>query len=923
VTLIPSPLVAVVVSALLLAACGGESPEQMLASAKASLAGHEPKAAIVHLKNLLQKAPKSAEARLLMGQALLDSGDSAGATVELRKALDLGVSESETLPVLARALLAHGEHRALLEAYARTDLPDRAAQADLKATIAAAYMKGKELDRARAAVNAALIAVPDHVPARLLHARLTWAGGDAAAALQAVQRLVADAPANLDAWVLLGDLLTSKEPQPEPAIAAYRKALALNGAFLPAHVGILHAQLGRQDFAGAQAQYELLKAALPQHRQTYRFGTVLAMQRRDFKTAHELSERLLAAAPFNVDHLRLAGAVALQSGEWTKAEGHFASALKAAPANPMLRRLLAATYLQMSQPDKTLATLRPLLDEKASDPAVLALAATAQAQLGDLAKSQALFARAAKLQPTDEHTRVAVALGRLRGPDGDVALAELQGTAATADSIQVDLALIGALVQRKEFDKALQAVAVLERKQPASPVAAAMRGRVHAARGDQAAARSSFERALEITPAYYPATAALAGFDLRDGKPEAAIQRFETLLQRDPKSVPALLALADLRGRSPGGAEQAGQLLSRAVLAGPEQAGTRVLLIDHHLRLGAVKPALATAQDAMAALPGEEVLIDALGRAQLASGDANQALTTFNQLATLKPGSPLPQIRLAQAQMALKNSAAARQSLDRALTIKPGDLAATQALIGLQIAQGEPQQALALARDLQRQTPQAAAGHALEGDLQASLKKWDAAAAAYRTALKLEPRRNDLAIKLHAALGAGGKPDEAEAFAVAYLKAQPEDAAFLLYLGERAMVRREYAAAEARFQAVARLDPAHASAQNNIAWLMVMQKKPGALPFAERANTLAPNQPVFLDTLATVLAYDNQLGPAVDVQKKALLLQPDNPALRLHLAQLYLRAGDKPLARSELEQLARLGNKFAGQQQVGELMKSL
>ena len=53
------------------------------------------------------------------------------------------------------------------------------------------------------------------------------------------------------------------------------------------------------------------------------------------------------------------------------------------------------------------------------------------------------------------------------------------------------------------------------------------------------------------------------------------------------------------------------------------------------------------------------------------------------------------------------------------------------------------------------------------------------------------------------------------------------------------------------------------------------------------------------------------------------MLAPDAPALRLTLAKLYAKAGDKALAKSELERLAQLGGRFAGQAEVARLLKTL
>jgi len=62
---------------------------------------------------------------------------------------------------------------------------------------------------------------------------------------------------------------------------------------------------------------------------------------------------------------------------------------------------------------------------------------------------------------------------------------------------------------------------------------------------------------------------------------------------------------------------------------------------------------------------------------------------------------------------------------------------------------------------------------------------------------------------------------------------------------------------------------------------------------------------------------------AVETMKKALALAPNEPALQLNLARLYIKAGDKAAAKKELEAIAKLGDKFGGQAVVADLLKTL
>ena len=56
--------------ALLVSACGSDSPDALLASAQDYLSRNDAPAAIIQLKNVLKDRPDSAKARLLLGQAL-------------------------------------------------------------------------------------------------------------------------------------------------------------------------------------------------------------------------------------------------------------------------------------------------------------------------------------------------------------------------------------------------------------------------------------------------------------------------------------------------------------------------------------------------------------------------------------------------------------------------------------------------------------------------------------------------------------------------------------------------------------------------------------------------------------------------------------------------------------------------------------
>lgn len=905
-------------------ACGsGDDPAKLVASAKEYLQKNDAPAAVIQLKNALQQKPDMAEARFLLGKALLENGEAPSASIELRKALELKHDAEEVVPLLANSLTMEGQGPKAIELYAATQLTNPQRQAQLKTALATAYATGNELPKAQAAITEALKLDPQLVPAMLMQSRLLATRRDFDGALGQIDKLLGEFPNQVDTWQLKGDLLAAAKGDSAGALAAYRKVLELRPNSLAALAGIVAVHLSKEDLAAAEVSLETLKKLQPKHPQTLYFAAQLAFQKRDYKTAKELLPDLLARNPENVRVLQLAGATELYgNGSLAQAEAHLTKVLHNAPQLSLPRRMLVQTYLRGGQSAKALSALEPLLAAEKPDAHTLALAGEAHLQTGDAVKAERYFAQAAKVNPEDARSRTVLALAQLSRGANDVAFGELQSIAESDKGTTANLALISAFMRRNELDRALKAIDELERKNPDKPLAANLRGRVLILRKDIPAARQSFEKALSIDPTFFPAASTLAALDLADKKPDAAKKRFEAMLSRDPKNAQALLALAGVNAGSGASKEEITASLKKVVETVPEQMAPRLVLVDNYLALKDFKQALAVAQEAATKFPERVEVLDALGRAQLGAGELNQAIKTFNTLAGLQPQLPMPHLRLAEVHMAGQKADAAAQSLKRALTIAPDMLVAQTSLIRLDMTAGRTKEALAMAKTIQKQRPNEAVGYILEGDIESRRKAWDVAISIYREGLKKVPSP-ELATKLHSALRASGKGAEADKFAATWLKDRSNDAAFEFYLGDVAVVSKDYAAAEIKYKRVLQIQPDNPTALNNLAWVSSKLKREGALAYAEKANALRPDQPAFLDTLAMLHSEAKQHDKAIEIQKKALSLRPGDSVLRLGLARIYVAAGEKALAKTELESLRKLGSSFAPQEEVAELLGKL
>jgi putative PEP-CTERM system TPR-repeat lipoprotein len=294
----------------------------------------------------------------------------------------------------------------------------------------------------------------------------------------------------------------------------------------------------------------------------------------------------------------------------------------------------------------------------------------------------------------------------------------------------------------------------------------------------------------------------------------------------------------------------------------------------------------------------------------------------ISKLAALKPDSPLPYLRMAEVQVASKNKEAALENLQKALKVKPDSLEAQRGIILLDLDAGRSKEALAVAREVQKQRPKEAIGYIFEGDAHASQRAWAEAIAAYRVGLKEAPT-TDLAAKLHTVLLAGGNTAEADKYAETWLKEHAKDNRFRLYLAETASMRKDYAGAARQYRILLEAQPENPTVLNNMAWVAGQLKDPKAVEYAEKANKLAPDQPALLDTLAVLLADKGDHARAMGLFKKALELAPQASQIRLNYAKALIKAGKNSEARSELDQLAKLGDKFPAQAEVAQLLKGL
>lgn len=898
--------VCLVLAAYLTVSACTVSTQSSLEQARAAIAANDTAAAIIHLRSVLASEPTNGEAKLLLGQQMIAAGDPVAGVIDLRRALELKVPTDRVVPEIADALLLQGLERQLIDQYSTARLSAPAAVARLNSTLARAHLNLGSIEAARRLVELVLRDEPNSVPARLAKAEIARSQEGVPAAMKEVDALLASNPTADEAWSLKGSLLELNTADLDQALEAYAKALAINPRQIRALYSTVAIHLLRSDLVKAASALEQLKKNWPQSLYAAYMQARLNHLQGKYADARIQLASLLNLQPEAVPVLLAAGINELKLAAPIQAEALLARAVSLAPDNVAARYYLAQANLQLGRPERASQSIAPLLEASTAPPEVLVIAAQARLLQGDASGSESLYLRAAKFDSKDPSLRTALALARAARGETEIALRELQKITEGSDFVDAHLRLVGARLANGDADGALAAIDVLQRKQPELAAGYELRGQALLLKGDRAAARKAFEEALQRDKGYVPALGQLGSLDLREGQVDRAKKRIADALAAQPNNTGLMTLLAEIGLKSSAPSQEVLDLLERATKADPRDLKAWLMLIMRHFHAGDMQAALNVGRAANTAVPDNVQLLDLIGRTQLKVGDIGQANSTYANVQRVAPRSPAGYIGQAAALLAAGNADGAAKVLQRMLEMEPNSVDVLRLAADVAMRRKQPKEALRYARQVQRLQPTASVGYAVEGGIETRQGNWGPAAIALRKGIA-QADGGSLVPQLHAVLLRDGKAGEAERMAQTWIEQHPKDTTLIAHLGDVALADKEWPAARKRYEQALAIDPNHFGSLNNLAWLMIQTRDPGAVAIAQKAAALRPQDTNVLDTLGLAYAADKRFPEAIDALKRAINRASDPNPLRLSLAKVYLQAEDRINASAELERLIALG----------------
>lgn len=877
----------------------------------------EYKAAAIQLKNALQLHSGNLPARILMARALLKQNDAVTAEKEIRLAQQMGADPALTLLPLAEALNKQNKYEAVVNEIPEFGLPYEL-QADLHFQRGNAFLGMGDLVKATDSFQAALRSRSNAVlpVVGLAMVALRQEKFDEAEGL--MDQAVAIDPNNAEVWNTNG-IIAYGQGDVTKAVEHYKKALEQSEFHYAARLSLATAYLDLHRYAEAADELRWLRDQTADDPQVRYLLSVALRNSGDPDGAKEaLSQAATIINTIGFEALKrdpprllLGGLINYENRELESAYNFLNGYLRFKGDNPIALKLLGSTLLAMNKPEEAVRNLKYAVELVPDSVELLNLLGDAYLRLGNYMQALGAFQEAERLQPGQPDLLHKLGVSLLAVNKREAAVKELEValknnpngslTAMVLSAIHLSL---GNLPRAQEISEALV------QREPSNSNALNLLATVYRSKGELARAREWYQKALAVDPLFRPTRINLVQLDQQEGKTAEARQGLDLLLKDEPENLTVMLELAKLEQRQ-GDIDGAIRVLQKAHGIDRYALAPALLLIDLHIEKKDPLPAIKVAEELRAEYPENPMVVEALGKAQLAAGKSGEARVSFSRVVSLVGYDSETLFRVAQLQLRASAVDDARWTLTKTVEGDPEFLPGRLALIELQINTGRLKDAGNLIDTLQQELKEHPAVQILRGDLAMHQSQFQDAVSSYQGAL--EKTKSSIAlIRLFRARQAAGDAALAEQELTVWVRNHPDDWSAKRLLAEVYQRAGRLELAKQYYEELyndRRDDP---TLLNNMAMVYDELGDPRSLQMALRAEELAPADSIIIDTLGWLLVKGGQTEKGLGYLRNAIARNSGSPEYHYHLAIALEELGRKDEAREALTRALRLSESFSG-----------
>lgn len=875
-------IIILLVSLTFIAGCTGKTSVELYTEGMKLLHEGNSNGAIVFFRNALDKDQNHLDARHQLARAYLLIGKYQLAEKELQKVMRLNPSQPEVQLELAKVYNAQQKpDQAISQAkgYLATN-PD---SADALESLGIAYSLKNEPQLAETFFLRSLQLNPEKITVKLELAALNIRQGKAVEAKKMLEDVLKDNIQHSRAQYLLADAEITLG-QKDKALAIYKKLTELNSADPIARYKytLLGLEMGAPVNAGAAADELIIK--FPKKGEGYRLKGIVSYYNKDFVEAIAALQNANRVQPTVVGHYFL-GLSLYNKGELENALSQFRLILDRNPSFNQARLLAGVILLQQQRTDDAISELTKLLEYNENSSQAHTLLGSAYMVKGMYEEGIKELDKAIDIEPRhiEAYLRKGVFL-LSQGKNAEVEVNLTKALKIAPKLVGTRLALASFYEHQNYHDKA---VATLKSGLTGSKSDADLycgMARILFAH-NPSEAQKLIQKAKELNPDSVAPHIILASYYAGNREVGKALDEYSAVCKKEPGNANAMLRMGILL-ESVGRENEAVALYQKAKET--HNATAYIALSRYYEKKGNADKALATLVELGQYLPRSVDLLEQKVRLYLKKAQFNDAFKVCDDIEAISAERAIS--KKVSVYMAMKKQPEALREAGRAITLKPNSLNGYMLLASVHQEQGNIERAIETLKKgvrLDRNNPQA--------DL-------------YLASLYDRAGNHALSVKTC---------DEILRKRPHYAPAYYAQGTFLEAKGNKNEAIKKYRAAVAR-------SPNYAAPLNNLAYLYLngFGSKEEALRLAERANTLEPEDPRILDTLGYALLKNNRYQEARQIFARALAQQPVDPTINYHLALAYKTSGETKLAKAHLQTALRSGS-FAGIQQAKDLLAEI
>jgi len=527
-----------------LSACSpSKSTEEYISSAKNHIQQNRNAEAIIDLKNAVRNDLDNGEARALLGQLYLVSGQAAAAEKELENAISLHADINIVLPKLLSALYLLDDNNKIIEITDSINVYKELDPKILPEIILYQVLAYINLDKKVEAKNA--IAEANEISAESVFSQLGSAyiqadDKDIDGALKLVNKVIEQSPELMEALLLQGQLYFVKKDYSQAIVSFLNyQALAANNIKIRLYLANTYIKNGQ--FEEANLQLTPLLTQLPDQPFVNQLKSIIDFENKDFALALAYSEKAIQNGLGTVFNKAIAGLSAFQLEKYELAHQYLIPTVNNLPMNHPIQRVLAMVKTKLGYNEQIVDKILNMTDFTVDDTEMLTTASFKLLTDGKLEEAKSLIEKSVALesdQPEDI-TR----LGILK-----LSINDLSAVTDLEKAIKIDpnlpmakLALAQAYISTKDYTKALTLAKSWQKSESSKIQGHNLAAKIYLLQNEASLAELEFKRVLTLEPDNYFALQYFIEQDIQAKNFSQAQAKIQLLLDKSPDNIVVLI----------------------------------------------------------------------------------------------------------------------------------------------------------------------------------------------------------------------------------------------------------------------------------------------------------------------------------------------------------------------------------------------